>query len=274
MTTCPVCGGTLPAQRGPRARRYCSRACQAKAYRARQRQDREHRLPPGEERELLEAYADVPATELADTLAGAARRLAGALNAGLPADGFDLDVVARIPVVLAARARQAAPAAQARHGIPDHRLEAPTAAVIDLAADPAPSRPEVQAPPPEPSRDDSVPSSPQPAGAPEKTAPARRKRLSQKAARALADSARLVKDADHRDTHRWNLIAGDGTVLGYVEPSYGGTGRTGRNGWNHRLAQSLAASGPYRTREEAALQCALAWIRVATVPLRRTLTVD
>lgn len=270
MTTCPVCGQDLPAQRGPRARRYCSRACQAKAYRARQRQDREHRLPPGEERELLEAYADVPATELADTLAGAARRLAGALNAGLPADGFDLGVVARIPVVLAARARQAAPAAQARHGIPDHRSKVPTAAVLD----PAPSRPEVQAPPPEPSRDDSVPSSPQPAGAPAKSAPARRKRLSQKAARAVADSARLVKDADHRDTHRWDLIAEDGTVLGHVEPSYGGTGRTGRNGWNHRLAESLAASGPYRTRQEAALQCALAWIRVATTPLRRTLTVD
>ncbi|WP_331448856.1 hypothetical protein [Streptomyces prasinus] len=98
--------------------------------------------------------------------------------------------------------------------------------------------------------------------------------MSQKAARAVADSTRLVKGADHRDTHRWDLIAGDGTVLGYVEPSYGGTGRTGRNGWNHRLAEYLAVSGPYKTREEAALQCAPGWIRVATAPLRRTLTVD
>lgn len=114
-----------------------------------------------------------------------------------------------------------------------------------------------------------MPSSPQPAGAPKKTAPARRKRLSQKAARAVADSARLVKGADHRDTHRWDLIAEDGTVLGYVEPSYGGTGRTGRNGWNHRLAESFMVSGPYKTREEAALQCALAWTRVATAPVRR-----
>ncbi|OIJ85218.1 DUF4158 domain-containing protein [Streptomyces colonosanans] len=215
-----------------------------------------------------------PATELADTLAGAARRLAGALNAGLPADGFDLGVVARIPVVLAARARQAAPAAQALHGIPDHRSKVPAVAVVDLATDPTPSRAKVQAPPPEPSRDDSVPSSPQPAGTPAMTAPARRKRLSQKAARAVADSARLFKDADHRDTHRWNLIAEDGTVLGHVEPSYGGTGRTGRNGWNYHLADSPAVSGPYKTREDATLQCALAWIRVATAPLRRTLTVD
>ncbi|MGA5292219.1 hypothetical protein [Streptomyces pseudogriseolus] len=271
MTTCPVCGGTLPAQRGPRARRYCSRACQAKAYRARQRQDQEHRVAPGEERELLEAYAGVPAVELTDSLAAAARRLAGALNAGLPADDFDLGVVARIPVVLAARARQAAPAAQALHGIPD-RTQNPTVTVVDLVAEPASPRATVQAPPPESERDDSVPSSPQSAGASKKTAPARRKRLSQKAARAVADSARLVKGADHRETHRWDLIAEDGTVLGYVEPSYGGTGRTGRNGWKHRLAHSFAAGGPYKTREEAALQCALAWTRVATAPVRRTLT--
>ncbi|MEU2899631.1 hypothetical protein ABZ690_08105 [Streptomyces sp. NPDC006967] len=275
MATCPVCGGTLPAQRGPRARRYCSRACQAKAYRARQRQDREYRPPSGEERELLEAYADVPTTELADTLADAARRLASSLNAGLPANGFDLGVVARIPVVLAARARQAAPAAQALRGISDHRLEAPTAAVIDLAAGTGLPHSEVRTPPPaEPSRDDSVPSSPEPADTPKRTAPARRKRLSQRAARAVADSARLVKGADHRDTRRWDLIAEDGTVLGYVEPSYGGTGRTGRNGWNHRLAESFAVSGPYKTREEAALHCALAWTRVAAAPVRRTLTVD
>ncbi|MET8218054.1 hypothetical protein [Streptomyces hirsutus] len=231
-------------------------------------------MAPGEERELLEAYADVPAMELAENLAAAARRLAGALNAGLPTDGFDLDVVARVPIVLAARARQTAPAAQARHGIPDHRFKASTVAVIDLATNATPPRPEVQDPPFEPSRDGSVPPSPEPVGAPEKTAPARRKRLSQKAARAVADGARLVKDADHRDTHRWNLIAEDGTVLGHVEPSYSGTSRTGRNGWNHRLADTFAVSGRYRTRDEAAVQCALAWTRFATTPLRRTLTGD
>ncbi|CAM5253354.1 hypothetical protein [Streptomyces griseomycini] len=251
MTTCSVCGGVLPARRGPRARRYCSRACQAKAYRARRQRDQEHRIGPGEERELLEAYAGVSATELADRLAAAARRLADALNTGLPADAADLDVMARVPAVLAARARQVAP-----------------------AADTVAPRPEVQGSPPEPSRDDSAPTSPRHRQAPQRTAPARRKRLSQKAARAVADSARLVKDADHRDTHRWNLIAEDGTVLGHVEPSYGGTGRSGRNGWNYRLAGSFAGSGPYKTREEAALRCALAWTRVATAPVRRTLTVD
>lgn len=163
------------------------------------------------------------------SLAAAARRLAGALNAGQPANDFDLGVVARVPIVLAARARQAAPAAQALHGIPD-RTQTPNVTVVDLFAEPAPPHATVQAPRPEPSHDDSVPSSPQPADAPKKTAPDRRKRLSQKAARAVVDSARLVKGADHRETRRWDLITEDGTVLGYVEPSYGGTGRTGRNG--------------------------------------------
>jgi hypothetical protein len=116
--------------------------------------------------------------------------------------------------------------------------------------------------------------SPRSAAAPKKTAPARRKRLSQKAARAVADSARLVKGADHRDTHRWDLVSEDGTVLGYVEPSYGGTGRSGRNGWNHRLAESFTPSGPYRTRQEAAVQCALAWVRLASAPVRRTPAAD
>ncbi|MEV7020057.1 hypothetical protein [Streptomyces sp. NPDC093991] len=96
--------------------------------------------------------------ELADSLAAAARRLAGALNAGRPADDFDLGVVARVPVVLAARARQAAPAAQALDGIPD-RARIPTVTVVDLVAEPAPPRVTVQAPPTESSRDDSVSSS-------------------------------------------------------------------------------------------------------------------
>lgn len=276
MATCLVCGGALPTQRGPRARRYCSRACQAKAYRARQRQDQEHRIAPGEERELLTEYEGAPATELADNLAAAARRLAAALNAGLPADDFDLGVVARIPVVLAARARQAAPAAHALHGIPAHR-GVPATAILDLAA-PAAPRP-VPAPPAEASRDVLAAVPPPSARAPRdgtspKAAPARRKRRSQKAARAVADSASLVKNADHRDNHRWDLVAEDGTVLGHVEPSYGGTGRTGRNGWNYRLGKSFVGGGPCRTREDAAVQCALAWIRAATAPVRRTLTSD
>ncbi|MFP8886771.1 hypothetical protein [Streptomyces mangrovi] len=295
MAMCSVCGGELPAQRGPRARRYCSRACQAKAYRARQRQGQERRTAPEEERELMEAYAGVAATELADSLAAAARRLAGALSAGEPPSASDLKAVVRIPAVLAARARQGIQAVNPQPGSPDH--SGPLAVADSPDPRPAqdgqshgprfrnrpteeePRRTAVQSPPPQAPRDDSVAPPPEPTeaprgGTPAKTAPARRKRLSQKAARSVADSARLTKNANHRDNHRWDLIAEDGTVLGYVEPSYGGTGRTGRNGWNYRLADSFAVSGPYRTREEAAVQCALAWIRVVTAPVRRTLTGD
>ncbi|WP_153456011.1 hypothetical protein [Streptomyces smaragdinus] len=68
------------------------------------------------------------------------------------------------------------------------------------------------------------------------------------------------------------MIAENSSVLGHVEPSYGGTGR--RNGWTYRLAGSFPPAGPYKTREDAALQCALAWVRVATAPVRRALAGD
>lgn len=109
MAPCLVCGGALPAQRGRRPRRYCSRACQAKAYRARQRLEHRNRIVPEGERELLETYAGVPVTEPTGRLSAGARHLADTLDAGQPADDSDLGAVARIPVVLAARARQAAP---------------------------------------------------------------------------------------------------------------------------------------------------------------------
>ncbi|MFI7876072.1 hypothetical protein [Streptomyces salinarius] len=218
----------------------------------------------------MEAYAGVPAPELADSLATAARRLAEALTAGHPADASDLGAVARIPVVLTARARQAVPDPP---GILDHSSKTPAAAV-DLAADTAPPYPDARAPARQASRDDSALPGPKPVAPPQGASPARRRRLSQKAARTVADGARLVKAADHRDTHQWNLVAEDDTVLGHVEPSYGGTGRTGRNGWKYRLAGSPTAGGnPARTRQEAAAQCALTWIRAATAPGRRSLTV-
>ncbi len=138
MTACLVCGEDLPARRGPRARRYCSRACQAKAYRARQRQRDAHRLASGGEADLLAEYDGVASPDLADQLVLAARRLAGALDAGQPADDSDLGVVARIPAVLAARARRAGSAGQACHGTLDARASRATAADPATRA-PAPS---------------------------------------------------------------------------------------------------------------------------------------
>lgn len=288
MTTCPVCGKDLPAQRGPRARRYCSRACQAKAYRARQRQRDTHRLTSGEEAGLLAEYDGVASPELADRLALAARRLAGALDAGQPADDFDLAAVARIPAVLAARAHRAGSAGQARQDISDART-ASRAAVVD----PAPrtpvlgqDRPAIPGTGTETSRDGRERTADGPAAAApgpstssrdasrhraDKIRPVpkgiepRPQKLARKRALALVDAAELVRDVEHRDEHRWILRSGD-TVLGHVEPTYGGTSVSGRNGWTGRLGVSTGRR--CRTREEAKLDLAARWIRVVTAAPR------
>jgi hypothetical protein len=135
MATCTVCGDQLPAQQGPRARVYCSRACQAKAYRARQQQHAGHQAATADVPALLAEYDGTTSRQLADSLAAAAERVATNLSAGLPADDHDLGVLTRIPVVLTARARQAAPSAEAVHGRPD-ATTAPTVAAVDLAEQP------------------------------------------------------------------------------------------------------------------------------------------
>lgn len=125
MATCP-CGADLPPRRGPRARVYCSRACQQRAYRSRQHQQQQrdvYRPAPGDTDRLLARYDGVPATDLADQLARSARRLADALTVGQDGDGADLDVVTQVPAVLAARARHAAPAAQDRPRSPETGTE-------------------------------------------------------------------------------------------------------------------------------------------------------
>ncbi|WP_086560135.1 hypothetical protein [Streptomyces africanus] len=93
-----------------------------------------------------------------------------------------------------------------------------------------------------------------------------RKRLTVKQAQAVIDGATLVKAPDWRESNDWHVIAADGTVLVVVSPSYGGVGRTGRNGWK----QHLAALGPggsrekWKTREDAAVQGLAAWKRWVT----------
>ncbi|MFG2306718.1 hypothetical protein [Actinacidiphila glaucinigra] len=276
MTTCPVCGGDLPAQRGPRARRYCSRACQAKAYRARQQQHYTHRPAAGDVDRLLAEYEEVPSLELADQLALAARRLAGALNDGRPADDRDLGVLARIPAVLTARAHQTAPTPQAPHGIHDDQA-AETTTVTSLDTRSArQDRPATGSPAPGDSFTVSGTDTQASRGASGATAESpgiepKPQKLAMRKARAIADAAELVKDTDYRDSHRWILRSGD-TVIGYVEPSYGGTSRSGRNGWISRMGGTL---GPRcKSRDGAALDLASRWIRVVTSEPRRTLTGD
>ncbi|MFF4763351.1 hypothetical protein [Streptomyces sp. NPDC001292] len=273
MAVCLVCGADLPAQRGPRARRYCSRACQAKAYRARQRQRDAHLLAIGDAPGLLTRYDGVPASELADQLALAARRLAAALTAGQPVDDFDLGVLARLPAVLTARAHQAAPTATAGEtAVRRDQTAAPTAPA-DAAAVTGPgasrddsgrsARPATRAA--RASRDDSA------ATATPRGIEPRPQRLAKKKARAVVDAAELVRHPEHRDNHGWILRSGD-TVIGHVEPTYGGASRSGRNGWTGRLGGHV---GPRRrTRDEAAVDLALRWVQLVTAAPKRTITGD
>jgi hypothetical protein len=286
MAQCEVCGTELVQGRG-RARRTCSAACRQKAHRQRQ---------AGQLAELQAAAAgsalarvppttpDVPATDdsparriraagaaLAASIEQAARRAADGWTPH-PRSGTDAETWAGVVRVEAAEVAAAilasAPDVSRDEPEPD-RAAVPAADVPagssrsgPAAAAPAPATPEGPAADLGSSRDEPVV---------EKSRMPRRKRLSQKAARTIADSARLVKHPEHRENHRWTLIAPDGTVLGHVEPSYGGTSRTGRNGWKYQVAHTFVGGGPHKTREAAAVQCALSWIRLVTAPVR-TLT--
>lgn len=92
------------------------------------------------------------------------------------------------------------------------------------------------------------------------------KRLTEKQAQAVIDGATLVKAPDWQESSRWHVVADDGAVLVVVGPSYGGTGRSARNGWQ----QHLAALGPngsrdrWKTRQEAAARGLDNWKRWVT----------
>ena len=87
--------------------------------------------------------------------------------------------------------------------------------------------------------------------------------LSARRAREILDAAELVKAPDWRESRAWHVVSG-GRLLVIVSPSYGGTGRSGRNGWQWRLADGPGASQPEPTREKAAVAGLAAWQRRAT----------
>ncbi|WP_093803986.1 hypothetical protein [Streptomyces sp. Wb2n-11] len=90
----------------------------------------------------------------------------------------------------------------------------------------------------------------------------RPKRLTEAKARAVADAARIVKAPSWSTTREWDVEAEDGAVLLVVVPAY----RAGsRGGWTYRLEAS-AAAGRWPTREAAAVQGLMAWIRWVTAP--------
>ena len=88
--------------------------------------------------------------------------------------------------------------------------------------------------------------------------------LSARRARAASMTARLVKSPDWSESRRWHVVA-DGRLLVVIEPSYGGTSRTGRNGWNWWLADGARSRHkPQLTRGQAAIIGLAAWQRWAT----------
>lgn len=91
-----------------------------------------------------------------------------------------------------------------------------------------------------------------------------RRPISTRAAQAIIDTAELAKAPDWPETRHWHVVSRD-QVLIIIEPSYGGTSRTGRNGWNWWLADSTRTTHQTEpTREKAAIAGLLAWQRQAT----------
>ncbi|MFF8589970.1 hypothetical protein ACF061_00780 [Streptomyces sp. NPDC015220] len=92
-----------------------------------------------------------------------------------------------------------------------------------------------------------------------------RKPLSARAARTVIEAAVLVKASDWSESRRWHVVS-DGRLIVVVAPSYGGTSRSGRNGWRWWIAE-LGPSGDARretTREQAAARGLADWLRWAT----------
>ncbi|MGW3400153.1 hypothetical protein [Streptomyces zhihengii] len=93
-----------------------------------------------------------------------------------------------------------------------------------------------------------------------------RKRLTQKKAQETVDGARLVKAPSWSEDRCWHVVGEDGAVLVVVSPSYGGAGRSGRDGWRQHLA-ALGPSGSrerHATRQAAAVRGLVTWVRWVT----------
>jgi hypothetical protein len=267
MAQCEVCGTEVVQGRG-RARRTCSAACRQKAHRQRQAQQLTELRAAAAARPAL-ALVPPPAPVAVETSAPDAAGPAGRIRAA----------GAALAASIEAAAQRAADGWTPRPGADSTaetwagavRVEAAEVVAAILASAAAPSRDEPAAPAPVPAPAPAVPGVPTADPESSRDEPAarqlaRRKRLTQKAARAIADRSHLVRDERHEG---WLLRDDEtGTVLGHVEPSYGGTSVSGRNGWTYRVDGSFARTGPYKTRDKAAVPCALAWMRLVTAPAR------
>jgi hypothetical protein len=289
VTACPICQGPVPQPARGRPRAYCSRACQAKGYRTRAAAaasaafDSARVEMPGEPGAPLREYGDavlLAAREMARVLddgaaaVPAATRLArAARELAVWADGIAVPAPAPAPAaapappLIPARdeireggeakpcpARQAAPVpARDETGTEKQRQRRPRRMAEESTRDESPAPQEVPRTPALPTWDTTA----------IKPVP---QRLPKKKAEAILDAAELVRAPDYRDSHAWILHSGD-TLIGYVVPSYGGTSRSGRNGWVGRLGST---PGPRcHSRDGAKMDLASQWLRVVTAAPKR-----
>jgi len=260
MAQCEVCGTEMIQGRG-RARRTCSAACRQAAHRRRQADEltalrAAATQPPADTPRPSRNDPDSPAGRIrtaGETLAAAAEQAAAYAEEGAYRDESLALLSSRYSELVAAV----------------------TAA---MPADPGPSRND-PAPAPTPK-----PSAPAPRPAPRRPAAARTSRdepaptgtagieprpqkLPKKRAMAVVEAAELVRHPDYRENHRSILRSGE-TVLGHVEPSYGGASRSGRNGWVGLLPGEHTGR-PLPTRDAAAAELARRWLQLVTAAPRR-----
>lgn len=264
MAQCEICGSEMVQGRG-RARRTCSPACRQAAHRRRQAVEVE-RL-----KELAARPAPAPVPEAATVGSDAvSRNEPGPLEergVALP-DWLQLlwlDLGSAVETA-ARRAESGWDDSEIIPGVPKrtaddvafmirHRADRLADAVLASAPpsgneSPAPAG-EVPAPRPTPETSRNGPTRP----------------MSQKKAGEFTAGAHLV--SRDRETHHYEVVASDGTVIGHVQPSYK-AGR--RNGWNGWAAGSIRSSTlrTHPTRDQAGADALGQWIRTATTkPGRR-----
>jgi hypothetical protein len=281
VTACPICQGPVPQPARGRPRAYCSRACQAKGYRARAAAAAVS-VPARVE---MPGESGTPLREYGEAVLLAAREMARVLDDGAAA-----------PAVAVRLARAARDLAAWADGI---AVPAPAPAPAAAPAPPRiPARDEIREskkPEPRPARGTAPIPSRDETGAEKEPQPQRRSRrtvkestraespaavptwettaikpvpqkLPKKKAAAVLDAAELVRHPDYQDNHRWILRSGD-VLIGYVVPSYGGASRSGRNGWVGSLG---GAPGPRcHSRDGAKMDLAAQWLRLVTATPKR-----
>lgn len=279
MAECESCGGELVQGRG-RVRRTCSAACRQKAHRRRQATEVE-RL-----KELAARPAPLPEPRAAAVAAaGVSRNEPGRLEgggAGLP------DWLRALWADLGSAVEWAALHAESgwadsESGVtPDdiafairHRADKLAEAVLASVESSrnessAPAEDEAANETPAPGAEGGEPVVvPPPSETPAAAKPSRNEQvrpMSQKKAREFTAGAHMV--SRDRETHHYEVVTSDGTVVGHVEPSYKAGRRYGWNGWAEGSVRSSTLR-THATRDEAGADALGQWIRTATAKPRR-----